>query len=113
MGPPRRTGGDEPAAKIPGRPPEPAGGGAAQCLPADYRLGACRIMGDRNEGCAGTEGPVDLRSPANAQQGAGTGERGQFAPEPRSIAGLCDEDRGGMGPLSHFHSRVIHSPTGS
>ncbi len=49
-------------------------------------------MGDRNEG---------------------VGERGQIFPDLRRIVGLCNENRGEFGPLSHFRSRFIHNPTGS
>ena len=62
------------------------------CVNPGPSLGACRVMGDRNEG---------------------VGERGQFFSDLRRIVDLCNKNRGEIGPLSHFRSRFIHNPTGS
>jgi hypothetical protein len=58
----------------------------------DENLGGCRVMGDRSEG---------------------VGERGQFSPYSRRIVGLCNENTGKTGPLSHLRSRFIHNPAAS
>ena len=41
------------------------------------------------------------------------GERGQFLPDSRRIVGLCNENRGEIGPLSRLRSRFIHNPIAS
>ena len=41
------------------------------------------------------------------------GERGQMFPDLRRIVGLCNENPGIFGPLSHLRSRFIHNPTAS